>query len=451
MSLAIDGLVSGLDTTALINSLMQLEAVPQTLLKSKVTASQAYISALQGLNTRVAALGELAVTTTKPQALDLYSTTSSSDKVTATATTGAQAGEIDLVVGQLAQAQKSVTAAMSVWADDPPVLTIVGSDGTQTQVTAASTSLDAVVTAINAAGAGVTATKVSVGGGEFRLQVSSTETGAAGAFSVHRDTAAGADIFAETGAATVRTAANAEVTLWAGSAASQTISSPTNTFASLMPGVSITVAAASVTPVTIGIARDDARIADVAARLVTGLNDIFALISSKSAVTTGTSSTGATTVSGGAFAGDSTVRDVNRRIMAAASQPIDGRSPSEFGIVITKSGTLEFNAEKFAAALAKDPAATQAALQTIAGRVGDAARVISDKYDGLLTGRITGQQSSLRDLSDRISDWDIRLTTRRSTLERTYSALEVQLSSLNAQSSYLSSQLASLSGSSTSQ
>ncbi|MCY7325313.1 MAG: flagellar filament capping protein FliD, partial [Microbacteriaceae bacterium] len=241
------------------------------------------------------------------------------------------------------------------------------------------------------------------------------------------------------------------VTLWAGSAAAQTITSPTNTFASLLPGVSITVAAASVTPVTIGVARDDARIATVAASLVAGLNDIFALISSRSAVTTGTSSTGAATVSGGAFVGDSTVRDVNRRIMAAASQPIDGRSPSEFGIVITKSGTLEFNAEKFAAALAKDPAATQAALQTIASRVGDAARIVSDKYDGLLTGRITGQQSSVRDLSDRISDWDIRLTARRSTLERTYSALEVQLSSLNAQSSYLASQLASLSGSSTSQ
>ena len=103
MSLAIDGLVSGLDTTSLINSLMQLEAVPQTLLKNRVTASQAYISALQGLNAKVAALGELAMKTAKPTALELYSTTSSSPKVTATATTGAGPGEIDLVVDQLAQ------------------------------------------------------------------------------------------------------------------------------------------------------------------------------------------------------------------------------------------------------------------------------------------------------------------------------------------------------------
>ena len=448
MSLAIDGLVSGLDTTSLINSLMQLEAVPQNLLKNKVTASQAYISALQGLNAKVATLGDTAQATAKAKALDLFSTTSSFDKVVATATTGAQPGEIDLVVGRLAQAQKSVTAAMSVWADDPPELTITGADGTQTRVTAASTSLDDVASAINAAGAGVSATKVAVGGGEFRLQLSSAGTGAAGAFSVARGSATGADVFAEPGAATVRVAADAEITLWAGSAAAQTITSSTNTFENLLPGVAVTVAAASTDPVTIGIARDDTAIAAVAASLVTGLNDIFSLIKARSAVTTGTSSTGATTSSGGAFSGDSTVRDVNQRIMSAAIAPIGGKSPSEYGIVVTKTGTIEFNAEKFAAALAKDPAATQAALQGIAARVEVAATTISDRFDGLLTARITGQQSSVRDLSDRISDWDLRLNARRTTLERVYSALEVQLSALNAQSSYLQSQLSSLSGSS---
>ena len=39
MSLAIDGLVSGLDTTTMITSLMKIEAVPQTLLKNNVTST----------------------------------------------------------------------------------------------------------------------------------------------------------------------------------------------------------------------------------------------------------------------------------------------------------------------------------------------------------------------------------------------------------------------------
>ena len=59
-SMGIDGIVSGLDTTALINSLMQAEAMPQTLLKSKVTTAGTFISALQSLNTRISSFGDAA-------------------------------------------------------------------------------------------------------------------------------------------------------------------------------------------------------------------------------------------------------------------------------------------------------------------------------------------------------------------------------------------------------
>ena len=45
MAFAIDGLVSGLQTTSMIDSLMKIDAIPQTLLKAKVSASQSLISA----------------------------------------------------------------------------------------------------------------------------------------------------------------------------------------------------------------------------------------------------------------------------------------------------------------------------------------------------------------------------------------------------------------------
>ncbi len=56
MALSLDGLASGLDTTTLIKSLMQIEAIPQTLLKNKVSATKTMVSALQALNTKVADL-----------------------------------------------------------------------------------------------------------------------------------------------------------------------------------------------------------------------------------------------------------------------------------------------------------------------------------------------------------------------------------------------------------
>jgi flagellar hook-associated protein 2 len=444
MGLAVDGLVSGLDTTALINSLMQVEGIPQTLLKKKVSASQAFITALQGLNTKVASLADLATKTAKPTALDLYSATSSSTKVSVTAKTGAAAGQLDLVVDQLAQNQKSVSAPLTVWPDAPPVLTIKSNDGTLKEVTAASTSLDDVVSAINNANAGVTATKVSVGGGNFRIQFSSSTIGADGAFTIYQ----GSGSTTALPVTQIQAAQDASITIWAGSPAKQSITSKTNTFDGVLPGVSISVSAVSTETVSLSIARDDAAISKQASDLVTALNGIFSEITSKMAVSTSTDASGTTSTKGGVFTGDSTVRDANQKLLSAATLPVNGRSPSEFGISINKSGSIDFDAEKFAAAMAKDPAATRATLQTIASRVAEAAKTVSDKYDGSLTTKITGQQSEVKGLGLQIDDWDRRLTSRRSTLERTYSALEVQLSRLNSQQSYMLSQLAGLSNSS---
>ena len=86
---------------------------------------------------------------------------------------------------------------------------------------------------------------------------------------------------------------------------------------------------------------------------------------------------------------------MNQRFFSAASLPVGTppTSPSEIGISITKTGTMEFDATKFAAALAADPAGTAAKVQEIAGRIATAATTGSDKYNGTLTTTITGQQS----------------------------------------------------------
>ncbi|MFF1876469.1 flagellar filament capping protein FliD [Leifsonia sp. NPDC058230] len=460
MGMAVDGLISGLDTTSLINSLMQAEAIPQTLLKNKVSDSTTYISAMQALNTKIAALADLATTTSKPAGVDLHTATSSSTSVVATATTGATDGTLDFTVDKLAQAQVTVSAPLTQWPDQPPVLTFVAADGTTTQVTAASSSLADVAAAINKAGVGVSATRVSAGldpstgQQQYRLQLSSTTTGAAGSFTAYRGTPAqvtagtATDLLSEPGAAQVRAAQDAQVTLWAGTGAAQTVTSSTNTFADLLPGVSLTVSAASSAPVTLTVARSDSAISDVANSLVSGLNDIFTYINQKNAVTTSTDTAGGTVVSSGPFTGDSTVRDATQKLASAVSTPINGLSPSTYGISMTSDGQITFDKDKFAAALAADPEKAKAALQTVASRVADAANVVSDKYDGTITSKIAGEQSTVKGLNNQITDWDTRLADRRSTLEKTYANLEVQLQQLQSQSSWLTGQLAGLSTSS---
>ncbi len=439
MGLAIDGLSSGLDTTTLIKSLMTLEAAPQNLIKTRAAAVQNGISALQGLNSAVADLATKAAKLTEPKGLELYTATSSSPKVTTAVGTGAKPGTVDFTVSQLAQTQVSVTGNLTAWPDT--TLTITGQDGKATTVTPSSTSLDDVVSAVNASGAGVTASKISVGGGEYRLQFASAKTGVAGGFAVSGPGG-------PAGLTTVQTAQDAWIKLWTGTSAEATLSSPTNTFTDLLQGVSATVSEVSTTPARVTVARDNAQISKAASDLVSTVNGVLAQISTKTAVVTSTDASGNPITSAGVFTGDSAIRTVSTAVLAAASAPIGGRSPAEFGISVTKTGTMEFDATKFGDALAKDPAGTMAAVATIAGRVADAAKQASDPVNGLISTKIKGQQSTAKDYAAQIESWDDRLQTRRETLQRAYSALEVALSGMKAQSAWLSSQLAGLSTSS---
>lgn len=454
MTTGIDGLSSTLDTTSLINALIAVDQQPQAQLQAQVSTATKLVSALQGLNTQIASLATLATSTAAAGALDLYTASSSSSALTATATTGASAGSINLVVNQIAQGQSGVTAAMAGWATDPAALTIVASDGTATDITPASNSLDDIVTAVNASGTGVTAMKVASGtvGGvqQYRLQFNSTATGAASAFTVYQGTSAevtggtATNLLTQPGAATLSTAQDAQVSLWSGTAAEQTITSSTNSFDNLLPGVSVTVSAASTTPVTLTIARDSAKTASTASALVSSLTAIFASISTQSAVVQSTDSSGAPITSASVFTGDGTIRNVNQSLLDAATLPVNGHSPSEIGLSITKDGTITFDQDKFTAALAADPANVQSMMQTIASRVASAATAASDQYDGAITAKITGQNSSIKTMGDQISNWDIRLAARRASLEQTYAAMEVTLGNLKSQSSYLTSQLAGL-------
>jgi len=459
-SLGIDGLVSGLDTTKLIETLMASEAVPQTLLKNKATAGQSLVSALQGLNTRIADLATLAGGTAKPASLSLFTATSSSAAVTATTTSSAVSGSVDLVVGAVASSKTVVTAAMTSWPQSPPVLTFVSASGTTTEVTAASSSLDDVVTAINASAAGVSAVKVASGKDasgavQYRLQLSSEKTGSAGDFTLREgsaaDVAAGTapDVVARPGAAVVAAARDASVTLWAGTAAEQVVTSSSNTFTDVLPGVSVTVSAVSADPVHLTVARDAKAAAKVATDLVAGVNGALSLISTRSAASSTTNASGTTTVTPGVFGGNSVTRAVTQRLTDAVIAPVGGLSPSTVGISIdAKTGQFSVDADKYAAALAADPEKVQAMMSGIAERVAAAATSVSDKRDGTLTKVITGQQSVVRSLNDQVVRWDDRLASRRAELQKTYTALETSLSKLQSQQSWLTSQIAGLTGSS---
>lgn len=457
MSLSLDGLVSGLKTTEVIKALMDVHAIPRSLLKAKMDDKNGIVSQLQTLNTSIQNLATAAEKAASRDGLARFTTSSSSPTVTVATRTGAAPLSADIVVDRVAKNHTIVSAASAGWPVDPPFLTLENAKGERVQVTADSASMQDVAQAINDSGAGIIATAVPAGvdadgKAMHRLQLRAADPGQEGQFRAYRgDIAAveagtAADIAAEPGAAVIAVGTDAQVRLWAGTSAEQVITSSSNTFTDLFDGVDVTVTTASADPVTIGVSVDSEARTKASGEFIALIKDILTRIDNGSKATVAAGQGQKTTL--GVFTGDSTVRGLRTALADAVQHPVDGVSPSSIGISTDMYGVLSFDEEKFAEALAKDPDAVAGLFSGIASRVQDTAKVYSDKYDGLLTSRITGQESEVKSLGEQMERWDVRLAQRKASLERTYARLEVMLSQMQSQSSYLASQIASLPGSS---
>lgn len=110
MSTSVDGLVSGLDTTSLINQLIAAERVPQDRLKAQLTRTQNVIKAYQVLNSRLAAVRDAGAALADAAGWNVTKASSSAPTV-ATATTSASAlsGSLSFTVDRLATSASIVS------------------------------------------------------------------------------------------------------------------------------------------------------------------------------------------------------------------------------------------------------------------------------------------------------------------------------------------------------
>lgn len=178
-TISFSGLASGLDTTGIITQLTNTAQIPITNLNKQITGYNSQTADWQALNTNLAAL-QTAVKTLSNQATLNVPNGASSNAAAATITTqvGATLGSHSLSVSQLATAQEVVSASVS---SGTTALGRSGSftlNGKTVQINI-SDALTDVASKINAAGAGVTANVVGVGTNDYRLTLSSTQTGAA--------------------------------------------------------------------------------------------------------------------------------------------------------------------------------------------------------------------------------------------------------------------------------
>ena len=121
---SVDGLVSGLSTSGLIDQLMQVEASSQTKLKQRQSDTQKQIDAFTSLNGKLASLQTAAKNLQKPDGLVKFSATSSATSVVATATAGAEPQSLSFKVDALATAAVRVATPVYTSTDDAVTTTL---------------------------------------------------------------------------------------------------------------------------------------------------------------------------------------------------------------------------------------------------------------------------------------------------------------------------------------
>ena len=461
------GLSSGIDYSTMITQLMQIEARPQTLLKSQLSDTQTATSAYREINTALAALSSAAQALTGDGMTSARKATSSSSTVTTSAgATAVPGNSVSFSVTALASGQTSMSAgtwssatgdARTAAANGSSALpgwplSVVKPDGTTVGSIdlPANATLNDAAAAITKSGYGLSATVVQLDSGHFKLQVSSATAGAAAAFTLTSSSDT-------TGSAFTRgtTAQDAALDLGSGI----TATSPSNTFTDLLTGVSVTVSQLSdpaTAKTTVSVANDTSAVTSKVKAMIDAANTALSTIGKYTDSSDG---------SNAPLKGNWTLTNLAGQILSQVSAAVGGSSPVNAGIQLTKDGTIAFDASKFSSVLTSNPTlARQIAggstgaggdnvdhtpddtigVDGIAARLSVLAERASDSATGMITSLASSQDTRAKDLQKQIDAWDLRLSQRKATLTAQFNAMEKALGALQNQASWLTSQINAL-------
>ena len=448
------GVSSGIDYSTLIQQLLDIQRMPINALEADKTELKKLDSTYGELSSKVAALESAADALREANDFNVFSTTTSnSDILTATAAATAAEGTYDIVVSQLAKAEKVIAAGVAT-AD-----TVIGTGAgvfefnvaggtTQSVAVSATTTLQELSDAINALSDGVvTASVVNDGDASvpYRLILTSDTTGAANVINV---TANDFTDLVDGGGQKLFTDVSAK--LQAGQDAAFTIdtlsvTSASNSVTGVVTGVTIDLLSAdSGETVTLNVKSDADAITAKVETLVAAYNDIVTYIKDNNRYDVDTKK--AEPLFGDAIS--RSVRDDIRRVMM---QEITGLASSDItrlihvGVSIDVGGKFSLDTADFKDALSTNFTDVRAlfiedtdnSTEGFASLLYDLAYDIDDFADGRIKERRDGIADRLDTISDSILHQEVQLEFYEVRIRNQFNALELLLTGVRQQSSYL--------------
>ena len=376
--------------------------------------------------------------------------------VTAATTSEAEAGTYTLQVTQLAQAQSLSTdgVASKTTALGTGTLTLQVGTASAVSITldSSNNTLEGIRTAINASGAGVTASIVNDGSDTpYRLVLTSDSTGTESAMTVTYTSTDSTDeassLFGYDGSSGNMTqtveALDAELTLNGIS-----ITSQSNTVEDAVQGVTLNLSATGSSQ-TLTISQDTDTIYDAISAFVTAYNSYVSSVDTLTAYD-------ADADTAGELLGDSTTRRISTELSSDLYTAIGSGTfsyLSQLGISLEVDGTLQIDEDTLTSALTDNIDAVSEffigsdGTSGFIGQMTDDLDNYLDEDSGLIVARTDSLESKLEQLEERYAEKQALIDSEMARWTDEFTQLDTLISSLNSTSDYLTTQFDALNSS----
>jgi len=460
MSFALDGLATGMDTTSIINQLVEIERQPIQRYEAEIAELETTKGAWRDINSRLNNL-EKTVTPLKLSSTFNSNTANSSneDVVTATASNDADAANYSVTVNETAKSQRifgSQLADFTAAADD--VITL---SSTEIEIKAGD-SLKDISTKINEAEAGVGASIV-----DNHLVLETTETGVTNALDPADATSISdqGGILQDLGIIALDGSNNEIISNEAQAAADANIdingitgiTSSTNTFSEAVEGVTFNINPDAI-PETetsafaaVSVTKDTAKPTKAVQGFVDQYNSVMDFIDGKTEYDEEENK-------GQVLQGDSTAMRLQMRLRSMVTSKVKDtgelQTLSSVGIEIDRDGVMSFDSAKFTEALEETPEEVMDifngnteddGFEGMAQRMDGYLDQLLQLNTGLIPRRLDFFDTRIENLNEDIEDVESQVELTRERYIEQFTAMEKAISDMNQQMSWMQSQLSSMS------
>jgi len=429
----ISGLASSIDWSNVINQLMEVYRSQRVQpLEERRDQFQEKLSLWQELSSKLSALEDAVEAVAEGDAFAVFDVSLTSSGTEApegilqvTPSPSAQEGVYYLEVLQIAQAHQMASKSFSAASDPLGLAGTITINGTEITIETTDSLYD-IRSKINSSVDGVSASVLMVAQGDYRLTLSSEDTGLANQITVDDPGA----LFDFT---TTVSAQDAIINV-----NSIQVQRSSNTIGDLIEGLTIDLKrAAPGTTITLRVSRDMEGITEGIRDFVDAYNEVASFIRQQFTYSEGENSV---------LMGDLSLRGIQSNLQSRLLQTFsdfpDGWNALTFyGVSLDRNGTLGLDSSEFQAKFVEDPDTTIQFFQAVASSFKDYLESITDPYTGLIKLKTDTLQRQIEDINDQIEHQERLLEKEQERLMRQFVALEEALAQLQSLSSWLSQQI----------